>query len=160
MNIRTLAAAHVAALLVLSLAGSGSVWADGGRHYGRHGNGHHGKHQEYQRHHYKGHQGRHITNYYRYEDDHDNEKLLIGLVMGGLIGYAINNAQQGQDYEYERPVPAYGYPAAGGRDPTCLQEREYQTTVIVGGKQVPAYGTACLQPDGSWSRGPALLATH
>jgi hypothetical protein len=40
---------------------------------------------------------------------------------------------------------------------SCLQEREYQTTVIVGGREVEAYGTACLQPDGSWLRGPAKL---
>ncbi|MCG8696401.1 MAG: hypothetical protein MI806_34710 [Minwuiales bacterium] len=41
---------------------------------------------------------------------------------------------------------------------TCLQEREYQTTVTVGGQQVDGYGTACLQPDGSWRRGPARAA--
>ncbi|MEX2009229.1 MAG: RT0821/Lpp0805 family surface protein [Dongiaceae bacterium] len=28
--------------------------------------------------------------------------------------------------------------------------REYQTTVVVGGKTESAYGTACRQPDGSW----------
>ena len=28
--------------------------------------------------------------------------------------------------------------------------REYQQTVIVGGEQQQAYGTACRQPDGSW----------
>jgi surface antigen len=32
--------------------------------------------------------------------------------------------------------------------------------VIVGGRSVDAYGTACLQPDGSWSRGPAKLASQ
>ena len=42
------------------------------------------------------------------------------------------------------PGPAYG-PAQGG------QCREFQTTVIVGGQPQPAYGTACLQPDGSWA---------
>jgi len=30
---------------------------------------------------------------------------------------------------------------------TC---REYQSTVIVGDQQQQAYGTACLQPDGTW----------
>ena len=110
MNMHTLATSHLAALLVLSLAGSGSAWADGGRHHGRQGHGHYGKHHEYKRHHYKGHHDRHVTNYYRYEEDDDNEKLLIGLVMGGLIGYAINNARHAQDHEYERPEPAYGYP--------------------------------------------------
>lgn len=28
--------------------------------------------------------------------------------------------------------------------------REYQTTVTVAGVKQPAYGTACLEPDGSW----------
>jgi surface antigen len=28
--------------------------------------------------------------------------------------------------------------------------REYQSTVVVGGKQEQAYGTACRQADGSW----------
>jgi hypothetical protein len=32
----------------------------------------------------------------------------------------------------------------------CLQVREYQTEIVVGGRTVPAYGDACLQPDGSW----------
>jgi hypothetical protein len=32
----------------------------------------------------------------------------------------------------------------------CLQQREYQTRIVIGGKEVPAYGTACLQADGSW----------
>jgi len=28
--------------------------------------------------------------------------------------------------------------------------REYQSTTRVGGRLQPSYGTACLQPDGSW----------
>lgn len=31
--------------------------------------------------------------------------------------------------------------------------REYQQTVVVGGKAEDAYGTACRQPDGSWRLG-------
>jgi hypothetical protein len=57
---------------------------------------------------------------------------------------------------YYPPPPAYsGYPASppmasaapaqpGG---TC---REYQTTTMIGGVPQRAYGTACLQPDGTW----------
>jgi len=37
------------------------------------------------------------------------------------------------------------YTAPNGQ--TC---REYQSTVVVNGQQQPSYGTACLQPDGSW----------
>lgn len=52
---------------------------------------------------------------------------------------------------YAAPAPVTVSPASPvytdslGR--TC---REYQTTVSVGGAPQPAYGTACLQPDGSW----------
>ena len=43
-------------------------------------------------------------------------------------------------------VPASpAYTAPSGQ--TC---REYQTRVQIGSGQQPAYGTACLQPDGSW----------
>ena len=36
---------------------------------------------------------------------------------------------------------------------SCLQVREYTTTIQIGGKDVPAYGNACLMPDGSWKFG-------
>jgi len=41
--------------------------------------------------------------------------------------------------------------------PACSSgyTREYTTTVTVGGKQVPGYGTACYKPDGSWELGTA-----
>lgn len=55
------------------------------------------------------------------------------------------------------PAPAYGTvqplppPASpayqDGSGQTC---REYQTTVQVDGQWQPSYGTACLQPDGTW----------
>jgi len=35
----------------------------------------------------------------------------------------------------------------------CLQVREYQTIIIIGGEEQEAYGDACLQPDGSWTQG-------
>lgn len=40
-------------------------------------------------------------------------------------------------------APAYTTP----QGQTC---REYQTTVRIGNMMQPSYGTACLQPDGSW----------
>lgn len=45
--------------------------------------------------------------------------------------------------------------AAAAEDPrqACLMIREYQTKITVGGKEVDAYGDACLQPDGSWRLG-------
>ena len=49
------------------------------------------------------------------------------------------------------PAPAQAAPTAyRPADASCLQVREYQTEIVVGGKSVPAYGSACLQPDGSW----------
>ncbi len=38
---------------------------------------------------------------------------------------------------------------------SCLQTREYTATMVIEGKTVQAYGTRCLQPDGSWRYGPA-----
>ena len=96
--------------------------------------------------------------------DDDGEDLLVGLVLGGILGYALNSAQHDTGYDYDRyPQTSNAYPAASSyqyTDNSCLQEREYQTTVMVGGKEVDAYGTACLQPAGSWSRGPAQLVTY
>jgi hypothetical protein len=60
----------------------------------------------------------------------------------------------GPRYAPQPPPPPAPLPA--GRtvvqqvSPNCLQVREYQTEIVVGGKSVPAYGNACLQPDGSW----------
>lgn len=55
---------------------------------------------------------------------------------------------------YAPPPTAVVVPStqAASRQPTadCLQVREYQTEIVVGGRAVPAYGDACLQPDGSW----------
>lgn len=53
--------------------------------------------------------------------------------------------------------PAYDDTAPPAFDSSCLQTREYQTTIIVGGKRERAYGTACLQPDGTWRQGPPIL---
>ena len=40
----------------------------------------------------------------------------------------------------------------------CLMIREYQTRIIIDGREVEAYGDACMQPDGSWRRGlPKLV---
>ena len=37
-----------------------------------------------------------------------------------------------------------------GQTATGLQCREFQHTVTIGGRTQQAYGTSCLQPDGSW----------
>jgi hypothetical protein len=82
----------LAAALALTLAVPGAAMADrrgGGQYYG-HGDRHHDRHGY--RHHYRdrhhyyypGHRNR----YYYYRDGHDDD-LLLGLVVGGLLGYAI-----------------------------------------------------------------------
>lgn len=48
---------------------------------------------------------------------------------------------------YAGPQYAYGAPATINNQQYC---REVQTTIVVGGRPQPAYGTACQQPDGSW----------
>jgi hypothetical protein len=60
---------------------------------------------------------------------------------------------------YYYPPPAYYYPppqayappstvgGETGQDQTC---REYQSTTTIDGRPQPSYGTACLQPDGTW----------
>lgn len=62
-------------------------------------------------------------------------------------------------YVEPRPAPVYVQPSApvsygtvvpGGPLVDRTQCREYQSTAVVNGQQVPSYGTACLQPDGSW----------
>jgi hypothetical protein len=44
------------------------------------------------------------------------------------------------------PYPSYLYAPAEGY-PGCY---EYQTTTVINGQLVPAWGMACLQPDGTW----------
>jgi hypothetical protein len=166
--------AVTATVLATALATGGGAWADGGRHHG--GYGHH-KH-EYRDHHwqrsmhkgyYRGYSRAHGYRKHGGHDDDDAENLLIGALVGGLVGYAIGNHQNTYDYGADTlppatPQPQGYYPAPqssyGPGSSTCLQEREYQTTVIVGGKEVDAYGTACLQPDGSWRRGPAQMVSY
>jgi surface antigen len=44
------------------------------------------------------------------------------------------------DHPYYLYAPMEGYPG-------CY---EYETTVDINGQPSPAWGTACLQPDGTW----------
>jgi len=185
MKTRSIASAAIAAVMVFAVAAPATVLAGdrnhGGGHHSSHNSGHHGGHQ---RRHQGGHQykhrnrhhnqhrgyGGHATRYYRKDKSH--EKLLIGLVVGGILGYAINESTHGNNIDYGRRSRSFddfpvddGYRKSASRSRSssshsCLQEREYQTTVIVGGREVDAYGTACLQPDGSWTRRPATLASY
>ena len=44
-------------------------------------------------------------------------------------------------YQYESP----------GRSSNGSYCREFQTTIVIDGRPEQAFGTACLQPDGSWA---------
>ncbi len=92
-----------------------------------------------------------------------------GILLGGMVGNllderdkrlaaeaaqrALETAPTGNAVPWKNPdsghygtvTPTKTYQMAGGS--YC---REYQTTVIIDGKQERGYGTACRQPDGSW----------
>jgi len=99
-KLRSLLAAIVTFSLALPGIASADHRSDRHGHGDRHG---HSYSQGYKHHHrdrhadYRGHPGRYITNTYRHDDDND---LLLGLVVGGILGYAINGAQQGHAYYY------------------------------------------------------------
>jgi len=48
------------------------------------------------------------------------------------------------------PPPPPAPPQAARPSPDEPQCREYQTTIMIGGKREKAYGKACRQPDGTW----------
>lgn len=62
---------------------------------------------------------------------------------------AIGVAQRWEDGGYRGSVTAVRERYEDG-----LQCREFRQTVEIGGKSEDAYGTACLQPDGSWKIRP------
>jgi surface antigen len=93
---------------------------------------------------------------------------ILGALLGGTLGQSIDMNDQaciGQVLEYgpnDQPVywsdndsgvqyqvtPLRTYQSGNGR--YC---REYQTYVMIDGREEQAYGTACRQPDGAWSIG-------
>jgi hypothetical protein len=97
----------LAALVALSLAVPGLASADrrGGDRYYDHGDRHGYKHG-YRKHYRDWHHGRryypgrHGTRYYRYYDDDDD--LYLGLVLGGLLGYALPRYPAYYDRYYDR----------------------------------------------------------
>ncbi len=124
-----------------------------GRYWGKPGHRYRKAHRGYRPRHY-GHRHRH-------------NDLGAAIALGALISvpFILSSRQYEERTVIARPAPTYpppppqaypqSLPQTADSGGVCLQEREYQTTVTVGGEQVPAYGTACLQPDGAWRRGPA-----
>jgi len=95
----------------------------------------------------------------------------VGLVVGGLVGSelgrmydtlnkeeqrvhssiiteSIQTSKIGEGHQWYNPQTGNS-----GRVVVTKQEeycREYQQTIVIGGKEQQAYGTACRQPDGTW----------
>jgi surface antigen len=94
--------------------------------------------------------------------------VLLGGYAGNQIGASldradVNYAKQAQQKAYAAPLgqqitwnnPDTGHagtitPTRDGTSADGKQCREYQSTVTVAGKTQQAYGTACLQADGTW----------
>ncbi len=94
---------------------------------------------------------------------------LLGAFIGNEVGqsldradrlYAQRNAQRTLEYAPTGQTSGWVNPDSGNsgsvtptqtyRSPDGRYCREYQTTVVVGGRESQGYGTACRQPDGSW----------
>lgn len=96
-----------------------------------------------------------------------------GAVLGGLVGSSIGKSlddvdkmmmerttqaslehtQSGSTSTWSNPDSGH----SGSVTPTTTYQtdsgqycREYRQTIVVGGQQEEAYGTACRQPDGTW----------
>lgn len=163
LTVAALAAALVCAPV---WAGGGGHGGRGGNQYGGHYGGHYGSHyggrNYYPRHYYGG-------NYYSGTD------VFLGATLGFVLGAALTppvyyappppRVVYRDEYVYAPPPRVvYREPATvvyrePPRDASCLQTREYTTTVTIDGRQVEAWGTRCLRPDGTWSYGPARTAS-
>lgn len=146
-----------AALVGLAAARPAEAGGAVGLGYGYHAPGAHfrahvGYHHHFRHHHY--HHGR----FHHHHHGHGAAYTLLGVGIG-LLAYDIarKSARAERVYERElRHVPAPP-PPPPARDGGCLQIREYQTTITVGGEEKAAYGDACLMPDGSWRLGAPKL---
>jgi hypothetical protein len=195
MNRHSKSSAVLASVMAMILAIPGAGWADGGRNGGDWNKGGKGN-QKYSSGHYTNHYNNHYNSHYKgnykgyykggryyypnyygcnncsknkshHNNNNSNDKLWIGLLGGGILGYTLSNVIQNNSNDevyYSQPVTtpprSVGQYEAPYVDNTCLQQREYRSKIMVGGKQVDGYGTACLQPDGSWRYGTAQAESY
>jgi hypothetical protein len=175
MNRQSIFSSVLASGLAMTLVVPCGAWADGGPYgYGRYA-GRPPYHGPYYPHYYPYHYPQYYPNYpcnncgnHNHNNHNHNYNLWYGLIGGGLLGYALGNIQQNTVTNQGSYAPAgvSPPPPAVTRYETttpvgpCLQQREYQTKITVGGKQVQGYGTACLQPDGSWRYGAAQPGSY
>ena len=124
--------------------------------------------------------------YHGYHHGHhggDGAALAAGLILGGLIGWAVSEDRyRSREYVYRdryyaappqhvhthavyRPgyttVPAQYRVADPGSEfagHNCRMTREYTTTIDIDGQPRAAYGTRCLTQNGSWVLGRPKLA--
>lgn len=140
------------------------------RNYGRNSSKRYDKRHNYKKY---GYNRNNYRGYYGYSRNRHNRgrggEVALGVLTGGLLFYALTANQRSQNNDrtvYVQQQPTYTQPqqqwtqpqqpVQPQNDPSCLQVREYQTTITVGGQSVPAYGQSCLQADGSWKLGPAI----
>ena len=94
---------------------------------------------------------------------------LLGALLGGEVGKSLDKSDQlyaerashralesgrsGQAVEWRNPDSGHG----GSTTPQPAYQtqngqycREFTQTVLIGGREEQAYGTACRQPDGTW----------
>ncbi len=148
----------LAAVALMGVAAARPADAGGavGFGYGYHGPGAHvGAHVGY--HHRHHHPGR--FHYRHHHHGHGAAYTLLGVGLG-LIAYDIARKSARAERIAEREVRYLPPPPPvppSDRDSGCLQIREYQTTITVGGEEKAAYGDACLMPDGSWRLGAPKL---
>lgn len=99
--------------------------------------------------------------------------IAIGTLAGAFFGQEIGrsldradrlamgqNAQYSLEYTRSNETTHWNNPDSGNsgsmtpvrtyQQPAGEYCREYRQTVMIGGQQQEAYGTACRQPDGSW----------
>jgi surface antigen len=94
---------------------------------------------------------------------------LAGVMLGGNVDdndcnraqqartQALTSAPVGQPIVWNNPSTGNQGTFVATRDGTAANGaycREYQQTIVVGGEQKQAFGTACRQPDGSWKMQP------
>lgn len=146
----------------------------GGRHHGGGGGWSYGeqRHGGYNRGYNRGYD----RGYDRGSDDNDNALAAVAIIGGVILGAAALSAASQPSYytpppqTVYAPAPSYGYNSGYGNSSYDYEQppiqavpssdvyqaqsgqycREYQSQANIGGQMTYGYGTACLQPDGSW----------
>lgn len=150
----------VVLICALTLAGTAAISrpALAGGYYAGYGHGYHGAYR-----YGYGHRYGHRYGYAYRGYGHAGAAVAVGLA-GLFVGLMLRDATRYAPPPRTVYVPtpvrlaAPTAPAVARRRPAralppgCLMIREYQTRLTVAGRQVEAYGDACLRADGSWRR--------